>query len=96
MLRDRLGRVWRVVGPLVYAPIIVGVAAATVGITVNALWAGRPLRWWLRTDACPDATVTCGQFPWAGIAVLQAVGVVAVAIWLYGHMTADTPEHSNS
>jgi hypothetical protein len=93
MLQDRLSRVWAVVGPLVNAATIVGVAGASVAITLNAIWIGRPIRWWLRTDACPDPTITCGQLPWAGIAVLQAVGVVVVAIWLYGHLTADTFAH---
>jgi hypothetical protein len=68
----------------------VGVAVATLGITVRALVNGRPLSWWLRTDACPDPAVTCGQFPWAGIAVIQAVAVVLLAVWLFNTFSGDT------
>jgi hypothetical protein len=96
MLRDRFSRVWAVVGPLVSAAVLVGVGGASLAITLQAIWIGRPLRWWFRTDACPDSAITCGQFPWAGIAVLQAVGVVIVAIWLYGHLTSDTFAHGGS
>lgn len=96
IVRDRLGRAWGVIGPLVSVATIVGVGLGSVAITLNAIWIGRPLRWWFRTDACPDPTITCGHAPWAGIAVLQAVGVVVVAIWLYGHLTADTFAHGNS
>jgi len=82
--------VWDTVKLVLGLLLPLGIAIASLAVTVRALLELRPLSWWLRTDACPDPAVTCGQPPWAAIAVVQVIMFVAFAKWLFDTFSGDT------